>query len=114
MCIRDRGRIILGLRAEKTWDFSPQLQFRFGTENRYDDVDKVGVTQTSARRFVSSFGLYSVKEASAALFGEATWEPLEGLRFIGGLRGDYYHADCLLYTSDAADERSSVDLGGRR
>ena len=23
-------------------------------------------------------------------------------------------ANCLLYTSDAADERSSVDLGGRR
>ena len=25
-----------------------------------------------------------------------------------------YPGDCLLYTSDAADERSSVDLGGRR
>ena len=25
-----------------------------------------------------------------------------------------YPANCLLYTSDAADERSSVDLGGRR
>ena len=24
------------------------------------------------------------------------------------------HCPCLLYTSDAADERSSVDLGGRR
>ena len=24
------------------------------------------------------------------------------------------YQDCLLYTSDAADERSSVDLGGRR
>ena len=24
------------------------------------------------------------------------------------------HRHCLLYTSDAADERSSVDLGGRR
>ena len=24
------------------------------------------------------------------------------------------HKACLLYTSDAADERSSVDLGGRR
>ena len=24
------------------------------------------------------------------------------------------HQCCLLYTSDAADERSSVDLGGRR
>src|SRR5678816_4900375 len=23
-----------------------------------------------------------------------------------------YHLNCLLYTSDAADERSSVDLGG--
>ena len=28
----------------------------------------------------------------------------------GGAMGDV----CLLYTSDAADERSSVDLGGRR
>ena len=26
----------------------------------------------------------------------------------------YYIYACLLYTSDAADERSSVDLGGRR
>ena len=26
---------------------------------------------------------------------------------------EYYYI-CLLYTSDAADERSSVDLGGRR
>ena len=32
--------------------------------------------------------------------------------------GNYYrikfNKPCLLYTSDAADERSSVDLGGRR
>ena len=26
----------------------------------------------------------------------------------------HYNYSCLLYTSDAADERSSVDLGGRR
>ena len=31
---------------------------------------------------------------------------------IQGPRGDT--GPCLLYTSDAADERSSVDLGGRR
>ena len=32
------------------------------------------------------------------------------------LDGVFNHASrgCLLYTSDAADERSSVDLGGRR
>ena len=31
-------------------------------------------------------------------------------------RDEWQHPDeaCLLYTSDAADERSSVDLGGRR
>ena len=29
-------------------------------------------------------------------------------------RGEAHPDPCLLYTSDAADERSSVDLGGRR
>ena len=29
-------------------------------------------------------------------------------------QGDMLFLACLLYTSDAADERSSVDLGGRR
>ena len=29
-------------------------------------------------------------------------------------RGRVSITPCLLYTSDAADERSSVDLGGRR
>ena len=32
---------------------------------------------------------------------------------VAGSYGEKYNA-CLLYTSDAADERSSVDLGGRR
>ena len=30
------------------------------------------------------------------------------------LRSGIMHITCLLYTSDAADERSSVDLGGSR
>mgnify|MGYP003381340574 CR=1 FL=1 len=36
---------------------------------------------------------------------------------VGDRAGRLLHgkpAGCLLYTSDAADERSSVDLGGRR
>ena len=41
------------------------------------------------------------------------------LRMAKGLPGCIHCDDdrvgfCLLYTSDAADERSSVDLGGRR
>src|SRR5678815_1883195 len=35
--------------------------------------------------------------------------------FAAGTGNPYFSTDtCLLYTSDAADERSSVDLGGRR
>ena len=54
-------------------------------------------------------------------------EPLPGLRLARGPRlrrrrtrrpreprGRRLGHPCLLYTSDAADERSSVDLGGRR
>ena len=46
-----------------------------------------------------------------------------GAGFCGAVGGGAQEADiastnhvpsCLLYTSDAADERSSVDLGGRR
>ena len=36
------------------------------------------------------------------------------LEVIEGIRVQHSHHSCLLYTSDAADERSSVDLGGRR
>ena len=32
----------------------------------------------------------------------------------GSKSGKTWTTNCLLYTSDAADERSSVDLGGRR
>ena len=36
-------------------------------------------------------------------------------RTVNGFAGGKYNSyGCLLYTSDAADERSSVDLGGRR
>ena len=43
-------------------------------------------------------------------------KPSDGQPIVGPSKdmvlGVYYI--CLLYTSDAADERSSVDLGGRR
>ena len=41
----------------------------------------------------------------------------ESDEIIGYRKGDQWYqpnGTCLLYTSDAADERSSVDLGGRR
>ncbi len=86
-------RSAFGGRGEKTWTVTTALDLRLGTELRYDDIDKVGVSQTDARAFVESLGLYRVKEASAALYGELNWRPVESLRVIAGVRGDYYHAE---------------------
>ena len=41
-------------------------------------------------------------------------QPLARRAGRGVLRAQAEPGRCLLYTSDAADERSSVDLGGRR
>ena len=55
-----------------------------------------------------------------SLAGAETADPVRRARAAVRIRLDPggEHAgrerDCLLYTSDAADERSSVDLGGRR
>ena len=47
--------------------------------------------------------------------GRASLLVEEGLDFAGRRGGESDEPFvCLLYTSDAADERSSVDLGGRR
>ena len=53
--------------------------------------------------FTSFFGLkHCQAQAKTAMLG------------VNGLTCSACSRTCLLYTSDAADERSSVDLGGRR
>src|SRR5678809_1546797 len=53
-------------------------------------------------------------------FQICSWAPTTNCRFLPTLPTGLIRAHplqpqiCLLYTSDAADERSSVDLGGRR
>ena len=50
---------------------------------------------------------------NAAQFGNLTRvRPV--IDHTGNGKEESRHYTCLLYTSDAADERSSVDLGGRR
>ena len=52
----------------------------------------------------------------AAVYIQDDWEIGEKLKINYGIRWSSFNqvGPCLLYTSDAADERSSVDLGGRR
>ena len=63
---------------------------------------------------------FTVTEAAAVGLAAATpVATITDANVQTALRGNYTPAAgpvyvCLLYTSDAADERSSVDLGGRR
>nr|WP_230461492.1 TonB-dependent receptor [Sphingobium sp. CAP-1] len=95
-------RWVLGMKGQKDWDLAPGLDLSLGTENRYDEMSNVGVHHSDARRFVASLGAYQVQEASASLYGEATWNPLDGLRLTAGLRGDYYHYDVRAKDAAAA------------
>ena len=61
------------------------------TENGHRTVDPIALEQN-----------LTIGRLDQRLFNA----PLESLPSV--------NAGCLLYTSDAADERSSVDLGGRR
>ena len=96
-------RLVYGLTGQKDWTISDRLELSIGTENRYDDIKRVGVVHTVARQLVNSLGIYAVGEASGALYASATWRPFEGLRLIGGLRGDLYH-----YSVRALDVEASA------
>ena len=55
--------------------------------------------------FIVGHLLPKVGESAVPVGNE--WSPYESWTLV-------QNSGCLLYTSDAADERSSVDLGGRR
>ena len=71
------------------------------------------------RDLVRSRGLGDVykRQIHYSCYFIAIWENREGIQlndFILNKIPPKQLSPCLLYTSDAADERSSVDLGGRR
>lgn len=101
-------RWTVGARGERRWPLGRTLAVSLGTEERYDHIGNVGVDRTSARTVLASLGAYHVEEASAAIYGEATWTPLAGLRVIGGVRGDYYR-----YAVRARNETAAVKGEGR-
>jgi len=83
-------RWIGGGRYERSFTVSDRLSFRAGAEGRYDDIGNVGVKHAEAGNFIEYIGRHAVKEASAALYAEANWQPIERLRAFAGLRADYY------------------------
>jgi outer membrane receptor protein involved in Fe transport len=86
-------RVTYGGRYEKSFAINSDIDLSIGAEGRYDDIGKVGVEHTDAGAFVAPISSHSVNEASLALYSEINWRPFEGLRVLGGLRGDTYSFD---------------------
>ena len=93
-------RWVTGGRFEKDLALAPTFTLSLGTEDRYDNIGRVGVDHTDARQFIENIGDYSVKEGSLAVYSEATWKPVEGLRFLGGVRGNLYSFDVSALRAD--------------
>src|SRR5678815_3182985 len=86
-----------------------KLERAIGHACRKRDVDpaKIDRLVSGVQRQMETQGdeVTSVKIGEAVMFGLRTIDHVAYIRFAS-----IYN--CLLYTSDAADERSSVDLGG--
>lgn len=89
-------RHIYGGSATRRWntDLAGQpLEQAFGVQARVDDIGRVGLYHTAARRRIGTVRQDAVEQASAGLWWQANWQAAERLRATLGLRGDYYHFD---------------------
>jgi outer membrane receptor protein involved in Fe transport len=86
-------RWIGGGRFQRDWQLSQRLSLAAGVESRYDDVGNVGLQHAEAGALLETISRHLVREASAGVYSEATWTPVDRLRLTGGLRGDYYDFD---------------------
>src|SRR5678816_3395941 len=68
----------------------------------------------NANAFVKAICNPSFHQQQRFMTPESTAEPVRPPLTVGQKAETSWGRICLLYTSDAADERSSVDLGGRR
>lgn len=103
-------RWIGGGRYQRSFEVSKTFAIVAGTEFRYDDIGNVGVEHTDQGKFVSPISRHAVTEGSVSAYSEATWTPVDKLRVIGGVRGDYYDFDvrALISGLDAGKENDSA------
>src|SRR5678815_6116863 len=106
MCIRDRMKE--SARAALSW-FRTQRQ-AYGADPDFFKTSEIHLHVPSGA--IPKDGPSAGVTMVTALASELTRRPVRGdIAMTGEIT---LSGRCLLYTSDAADERSSVDLGGRR
>jgi outer membrane receptor protein involved in Fe transport len=86
-------RWIGGGRYEHSFQLRDGLSLTAGAELRHDDIGNVGLQHTDSGAVLETISRHAITETSGGVYSEATWSPIERLRVIGGLRGDYYDFD---------------------
>ena len=66
------------------------IDFTLGMQFRFDDIGKVGLYTTTARRIWGTVREDAVHQGSFSLYGESQVQWLEKFRSIFGMRGDFY------------------------
>src|SRR5678809_228725 len=99
--------LMTSTRAREAFDLTKEPQ---KVRERYG-MTRFGQSCLLARRLVEAGVRFVTINTFITVFDEITWD-IHGSKPFTSIEG--MREICLLYTSDAADERSSVDLGGRR
>lgn len=80
----------MGGSMERELARSPGFSANVGGEFRHDAIGSIGLDHSVEGRVVAPRSRFSVRETSAAVFGEAKWRPGEAFELFAALRGDAY------------------------
>ena len=105
-----------GGRYERTVHEADKFTVSVGGEFRYDDIGNVGLDSFDAGEFVENISQNSIQETSLGAFIEASISATDRLRFLTGLRADYYDFDVRAKTPGSfegavTDSRVSPKVG---
>lgn len=109
-------RTTAGGRYDRTVVSESRVTLDVGAEFRYDDIGPVGLDEYDAGQFVANIANNDIEETSLGVYAEATFSPTDRLRFLTGLRADYYDFDVTAnsagsFAGSKTDSRVSPKLG---
>lgn len=109
-------RWTVGGKGQKTLIDSPEFTLIGGGDFRYDDGSRIGVEEFEGGQYVADISSSAIEESSVGAFLEGTWYATRELRFLGGIRADYYDFDVKAlnsgsYAGQKSESKASPKLG---